>query len=64
MELKVYNIEKKEVGKINVEDEVFGEKVINQNAVHQMVVAQLHWKRSFTASTLLSVRSARPWHSW
>jgi 50S ribosomal protein L4, bacterial/organelle len=64
MELKVYNSEAAEVGKIEVPEDVFGREY-NEPLIHQVVVAQLANKRQGTKSTLTraEVRGGgiKPW---
>ena len=60
----VYNIEGKEVDKLELNDSVFGVE-INEHLVHQAVVAQLANKRQGTqsAKTRAEVRGGgrKPW---
>lgn len=51
MELKVYNIEGKQTGTINVSEEIFGAEY-NDALIHQVIVAQLANKRQGTKSAL------------
>lgn len=51
MELKVFNIEGKQVGTMEVDETVFGADY-NEALIHQVVVAQLANKRQGTKSTL------------
>lgn len=64
MELKVYNMKAKEVGKIDLNSNVF-EQEYNEALIHQVIVAQLANKRQGTKSTLTrsEVRGggAKPW---
>lgn len=64
MNLKVYNIEGREVGEIAVKDELFNTEY-NESLIHQVVVAQLANKRQGTKSTLTrsEVRGGgiKPW---
>lgn len=64
MELKVYDMKAKEVGKIDLNSNVF-EQEYNEALIHQVVVAQLANKRQGTKSTLTrsEVRGggAKPW---
>ncbi len=48
--VKVFNVDKKPVGEVDLPDTVFGVKV-NEALVHQVVVAQLAGRRQGTAST-------------
>ena len=48
--LKVFNIEGKEVGEIQLNESVFGVEV-SKDAMHQVVLAQLANKRQGTQST-------------
>ena len=48
--VKVFNVDKKPVGEVDLPDTVFGVKV-NEALVHQLVVAQLAGRRQGTAST-------------
>ena len=50
-EVKLYNINHEEVGKLNVSDEVFKAEV-NESLVHEVVVAQLANRRQGTKSVL------------
>jgi large subunit ribosomal protein L4 len=64
MELKVFNIEGKEVGTVAVCDKVFGAEY-NEALVHQVIVALLANKRQGTKSTLtrteVSGGGVKPW---
>lgn len=51
MELKVFNIEGKQVGTMEVDETIFGADY-NQALIHQVIVAQLANKRQGTKSTL------------
>ena len=51
MELKVYNMKKEEVGKLELNDMVFGADY-NQPLIHQVIVALHNNARQGTKSTL------------
>ena len=51
MQVKVFNTEAKEVGEINLKDEVFACDY-NEALIHQVVVAQMANARQGTKSTL------------
>ncbi|MFA6866056.1 MAG: 50S ribosomal protein L4 [Clostridia bacterium] len=64
MDLKVYNIEGKEVGKIALKPEIF-EVAYNEALIHQVITAQLANKRQGTKSALtrteVSGGGIKPW---
>ena len=64
MQVKVFNTEAKEVGEINLKDEVFACDY-NEALIHQVVVAQMANARQGTKSTLTrsEVRGGgiKPW---
>lgn len=64
MELKVYDMKAKEVGKIDLNNDVFAQEY-NEPLIHQVVVAQLANKRQGTKSTLTRAEvrggGAKPW---